>query len=448
MIRAPRSLLARILWWHGLAVVVTALAVSIGVYLFLDATADHLERQMLRAQAVAVRGTLGRDAAGRPSIAAANRTGSAAMAGMSLILLDARGVRLDRSPAALPLAVARIPRGPRESFFRSRSRRSVYAGLSLPVVVDGARWWIVVIQNLDHPANVIDDIVRQFLLHGLTIVLPLLLVLLGVDAIIIRRALRPVRRASALVATIAPAQLDVRVTDPTIPTEVAPLAEAVNTALDRITAILHIQRDFTADAAHELRTPITVARVRAMEIADPAVRQALIADLDGLTRTVGNLLEIAELDSLAQVPREPTDLAALARQSVAAIAPLAFRAGKAIALAGADAPVVVAAYPQFVARALNALIENAVKHTPAGTQVTVSVAGDGLSVSDDGPGIARHEQDLVFRRFWRRDRAAHRNAGLGLAIVERVAQLHDGDVVLTSEPGRTRFDLRLDTGQP
>ena len=94
------------------------------------------------------------------------------------------------------------------------------------------------------------------------------------------------------------------------------------------------------------------------------------------------------------------------------------------------------------------MIENAVKHTPAGTQVTVSVAGDGLSVSDDGPGIARHEQDLVFRRFWRRDRAAHRNAGLGLAIVERVAQLHDGDVVLTSEPGRTRFDLRLDTGQP
>lgn len=448
MIRAPRSLLARILWWHGLAVVVTALAVSIGVYLFLDATADHLERQMLRAQAVAVRGTLDRDAGGRPTIAAANRTERAAMAGMSLILLDARGERLDRSPAALPLAVARIPRGPQERFFRSRSRRSVYAGLSLPVMVDGTRWWIVVIQNLDHPANVIDDIVRQFLLHGLTIVLPLLLVLLGVDAIIIRRALRPVRRASALVATIAPGQLAMRVTDPAIPTEVAPLAAAVNTALDRITAILHIQRDFTADAAHELRTPITVARVRAMEIADPAVRQALIADLDGLTRTVGHLLAIAELDSLEQIAREPTDLAALARQSVAAIAPLAFRAGKTIALTGADQPVVIPAYPLFVARALNALVENAVKHTPAGTQVTVSVAGSGLSVSDDGPGIPYHEQDLVFRRFWRRDRAAQRNAGLGLAIVDRVAQLHGGDVILTSEPGRTRFDLRLGVGEP
>ena len=123
MIRAPRSLLARILWWHGLAVVVTALAVSIGVYLFLDATADHLERQMLRAQAVAVRGTLGRDAAGRPSIAAANRTGSAAMAGMSLILLDARGVRLDRSPAALPLAVARGARRRRLGLGRGRGVR-------------------------------------------------------------------------------------------------------------------------------------------------------------------------------------------------------------------------------------------------------------------------------------------------------------------------------------
>lgn len=440
----PRSLLSRILLWHGVAVIVTALAVSLGVYLFLEATADHLERQTLRSQALAVQRALVIDGTGRPGIAIprdAIAPGTAA--GMGYVVVDRSGRALLASSPAPPIMFRHIPRKAEAAYFSRRSRHSVYSGLSVPVVVRGRSMWLVATQNLDHPANIVDDIVRQFLFYGVLIVLPLLLILLAIDALIVRQALRPVRRASALVRTIAPTRLDVRLTDPRLPLEVRPLAEAVNVALDRLTDSLRMQRDFTADAAHELRTPITVARVRAGEIADAALRDALIGDLDSLTRTVGYLLDIAEMDSFDTLPLERVDLSQLARESIAGIAPLVFRGGKSIALHDADEPVVILAQPQFIARALGALLENAVKHTPAGTRIDVRLGPTSLSVTDDGPGIPQAEQDEVFRRFWRRDRSSAVGAGLGLAIVQRVAEIHGGRVVLDSQPGQTRFTIQF-----
>lgn len=434
----PRSLLARILWWHGIAVVVTALAVSASVYLFLDATADHLERQTLRAQVQAVRDAIVVRPDGMVDIAAYNARHRPLAAGMTVLVLDARQV---------VAGIARIPRSDGEAYFTRRSRRSVYAGLSSPVTIAGHRRWIVAIQNLDHPANVMDDIVRQFLSRGLLVVSPLLLLLLGIDMLIVRRALRPVRRASALVRTIDAARSDLRVTDLAIPTEVRPLADAVNSALDRLTASLRTTRDFTADAAHELRTPITVARVRAAQIEEPALRSALIADLNALAHIVGQLLDIAELDAADRLVMVPVDLSAIARAGIAAIAPLAFRQDKTLEMRG-DAPNVVQGQPQFIERALGALLENAVKHTLAGCHIIVdSQTAGAIAVSDDGPGIAAEDQELVFNRFWRRDRTTGANSGLGLAIVQRVADIHGGSVMLRSRPRLTVFTLKLLTSQ-
>lgn len=446
MIRAPRSLLARILWWHGVAVLLTALAVSAGVYLFLNATADRFERQTLRSEALAVRANLVARADGALMLAGrgtgAGDRARLEAAGLGYAVVDARGrVRLDAMPAAMLRAI-RLPRDDAEVYRTRRSRRAFYAALSVPVTLAGQRYWIVVVQNLDHPANIVDDVVRQFLAHAALVVLPLLLLLLGVDALIVRRALRPVRRASALVRTVGPSRPDVRVAAADLPAEVRPLASAVNDALDRLTESLRTQRDFTADAAHELRTPITLARVRAEQVGDPALAAALKRDLDGLGQIVAQLLEIAELDSLDLAPRAPVDLAALAEQTVAAIAPLAYRRGQTIALDRPAPPVWVEGHAAFLSRALGALVENAVTHTPAGTQVAVAVAASGrVTVADDGPGIAPHQQEAVFRRFWRHDRGAAGSAGLGLAIVDRVAQIHGGRVELTSEPGRTVFTL-------
>ena len=435
-----RSLLARILWWHAAAVLLTALGASASVYLFLNATADRFERQTLRSEALAVRDQLATRMGGAPALVAPGDRARLEAAGMGYAVIDARGrLVLDRLPVGLRPAL-RIARDDEERYVTRRSRRAFYAALSVPVTLGGARHWIVAVQNLDHPANVIDDVIQQFLAHAALVVLPLLLLLLGVDALIVRRALRPVRRASALVRMVGPSRPDVRLASADLPAEVRPLAVAVNDALDRLTESLDTQRAFTADAAHELRTPITLARIRAEQVSDPVLGAALKRDLDALGQIVAQLLEIAELDSLALVPRAPVDLAALAEQAVAAIAPLAYRRGHSIALDRPAAAVMVAGHAGFLARALGALLENAVQHTPAGTSITVDVTAAGaVSVTDDGPGIAPHQQDAVFQRFWRRERGAGGSAGLGLAIVERVASIHEGKVELVSRPGRTCF---------
>jgi signal transduction histidine kinase len=443
MIRAPRSLLSRILAWHAVAVLVTALAVSAGVYWLLETTAERLERQTLRSEAMAIRDDLVvRD--GKLALASAGARTRLDMAGLGFRVADARGIALiDGMPAALPAAV-HVPQRATEVYVTRRSRRVYYAALSVPIAVEGRPLWILVVQNLDHPANVLDDLVRQFLTQGLVVIAPLLVLLLAVDAWIIRRALRPVRRASALVRTIAPTQPDIRLPATELPTEVRPLAQGVNDALDRLTESLQTQRDFTADAAHELRTPITLARVRAEQIADPLLAEGIKRDLDALGGIVAQLLEIAELDSLAGIPMQCIDLTALAQQSVADIAPLAFRRGQTIAYGGITDPVRVQAHPQFLGRALRALVENAVQHTPGGTEIIVAVTPNGqLSVEDNGPGIAPAEQALVFQRFWRRDRKVQGGAGLGLAVVDRVARLHGSLAGLSSAPGRTIFTLQL-----
>ena len=433
MIRAPRSLLARILVWHGVAVVLTALAVSAAVYLFLDLTADQFERQTLRAQVVAIR--------------TGGLAGTRAMAaGMSAMAIDTSGRRTILGGSPPPLTADQVPRDSTETYFTRRSRRAFYAGLSVPVTWGGQRRWIVALQNLDHPANAMDDLARQFLWHGAFIVTPLLLLLLGIDAVIIRRALAPVRRASALVGTIDPARPDVRILDPAIPAEVQPLAQAINTALDRLTDSLRMQREFTADAAHELRTPITLARVRVAEIADPALRSALVADLDRVSSVIGHLLDIAELDSLGSITMERIDLSALAAQAAAAIVPLVVRKGQSIELLGTDQPSFAHGHAPFLMRALGALLENAVAHTPSGTAIRVDVRRGAICVIDNGPGIAGDHQPLVFQRFWRRDRSRGASAGLGLAIVQRVALLHGGAIHLHSEPGATAVTLTLPPG--
>lgn len=442
MIRGPRSLLTRILLWHGIAVVVTAVAVSAGVYLFLNATADHFERQTLRAQVAAIRDQVIVRPDGSVEVAASGVSGPGLAAGMDVLVVDAERVIADAASATPSRTVPRIPRRGSETYFTRRSRSSFYAGLSVPVMQGGRRLWIVALQNLDHPANVIDDLVRQLLWRGLLIVSPLLLLLLGIDALIVRRALRPVRRASALVGTIDASQPDKRVIDPAIPTEVRPLADAINSALDRLTDSVQMTREFTADAAHELRTPITVARVRATEIEDPVLRSALIADLDRLAGTVGHLLDLAELETAGKFATEPVDLAKVARDCIAAVAPLAFRQKKPLELVGGERPNIVPGQPQFLSRALAALLENAVRHTPTGTEITVSVNVPGIvSVTDDGPGISDADQEFVFRRFWRGGVVS--GSGLGLAIVQRIAAMHQGSIALKSRPGKTVFTLSL-----
>ena len=264
--------------------------------------------------------------------------------------------------------------------------------------------------------------------------LPLLLLPLAVALLTVRRALEPLTALSAQAATIGPATTDVRLPGGGVPSEIVPLVDAVNSALDRLADGFKVQRDFTAGAAHELRTPLAVlmAQVDALPAAEGAM---LRPDIEAMAHLVQQLLRVAQLEALDIRTDERTDLNAVAAEVVGFLAPLALRRGKEIGLAPAPAPVLVRGSAEAINHALRNLADNALAHTAPGSEVTVSVGDEpAIAVRDHGPGVPADQRERIFERFWRADRRTS-GAGLGLAIARRVMELHGGAVTVDDAPG-------------
>ncbi|MFB4318285.1 sensor histidine kinase [Actinomadura sp. 21ATH] len=238
--------------------------------------------------------------------------------------------------------------------------------------------------------------------------------------------------------------------------EIGKLAEAANDTLDRLDAALEQQRRFTSDASHDLRSPITAARLQLEEAllspADsdwPKVGRAVLGSLDRLQAIVNDLLELARLDTAAERPRtagedaEPVDLAAL----VSAELERAPRKGTRV-VPRLQANVLVRGDPLRLSRLLTNLMDNAERHAVAEITVTVRAAGDVavLEVLDDGSGVAVEDREAVFQRFARLKDACDRDAGgtgLGLPIARQIARMHQGTLTLEDSSSGARFVLRL-----
>jgi len=216
-----------------------------------------------------------------------------------------------------------------------------------------------------------------------------------------------------------------------------PLVAAVNRLMFRLGETLDNERRFTADAAHELRTPLagvkTQAEVALLSRDEAARRHALrqlLAGADRAGRLVDQLLRLARLDPLASLPdARPVDLTALAEAGVAERLDDAVAGGHALELQADAGQVWVQGDADLLAVALRNLIDNALRHTPAGCHVTVRVAIEGggvrLSVRDDGPGVPDEAMQRLGERFYRGLDPRGEGSGLGLAIVRRIAELHE-----------------------
>jgi signal transduction histidine kinase len=206
-----------------------------------------------------------------------------------------------------------------------------------------------------------------------------------------------------------------------------------------------IQRDFIADAAHELRTPLSVLRVRVDTMKDQEIAQYLRSDIGAMGRTVNQLLDIAQSETLVVGADEYADLQSVCSETVAHLAPLALAQQKDVALTGAEQAVWVRGNTEALLHAVRNLLENALAHTAVGTSAEIDVDASGvIRVSDCGPGVAMHERELVFRRFWRRDRRRTGSAGLGLSIVSKIVEAHGGTITVGDrEGGGAVFTLAL-----
>lgn len=331
--------------------------------------------------------------------------------------------------------------------YRARTPRGArtIAGASARKDIDGHPVWIQVAEKLSHRDVIVDDVLANFLRQVVWIIVPVLLLLLVADTIIFRLAMRPLHRASDRAKHISPTRLDVRLPTDDMPPEILPLVEAVNQALDRLELGFRSQREFAADAAHELRTPLAILRTRIETLPHSEASRALGRDVENMSRVVSQLLDATELETAVVDPESVADLHEVGVEIAEFIAPLALKRGKSIELIGVDEPVLIVGNAEMIRRATRNLVENALHHTPEGTTIEIVVGQDGsISVIDNGDGVPPENRESIFKRFWRQSTRASGGAGLGLSIVKKIVEAHHGSITVEDAPGRgARFIMRF-----
>jgi len=266
------------------------------------------------------------------------------------------------------------------------------------------------------------------------------------------RALRPVELIRAEAAAITGTTMHRRVPEPETSDEVGRLAHTMNAMLDRLEESSTRQRQFVADASHELRSPVAAIRaqlevaLRRGDQADwPRVARRVLDEDQRLEGAVGELLELARVEEEAPAPPVEVDVDDLVLEETTRVRPVPIDTSR--VSAGR-----VVGDPRQLSRVVRNLLDNASSHARSRAAVAVTT-GEGsvwLVVDDDGPGVPVEDRDRVFDRFTRLDEGRGRaggGAGLGLAMVRAIAEAHGGSVHLDDAPlGGARFVVRLPSG--
>ncbi|GAB4061801.1 ATP-binding protein [Uliginosibacterium sediminicola] len=317
--------------------------------------------------------------------------------------------------------------------------------------IGGVRWRVFSAWDREHE-NLIqvgeqiatrDHLLREMIEHLLKpmlIALPLLALLLWLA---VRLGLRPLDHVTADIARRDPQQLDA-VELHGAPTEVRPLLSQLNLLFARIAESLANTQRFTADAAHELRTPLAAIRAQAQVASlstdtnqqQHALRQ-VVQGSDQATRLIEQLLTLARLDADATPVLEETAIRALLAESIADIAATAIAKDGEIALEDGE-EFTLCVQPGLIRILLRNLLDNAIRYSPPGSEISVCVHAEDMQllidVCDSGPGIPPDQRERVFDRFHRVLGSGQSGSGLGLSIAQSIAQLHGGQISLHAGP--------------
>lgn len=262
---------------------------------------------------------------------------------------------------------------------------------------------------------------------------------------IVGRALTGLKQVVRKAPEIDPQRPGGRLPTRDLPKEVLPLIFAFNSILDRLEKQFQARQRFLVDAAHELRTPIAIMQTRIEGMPETDEQRRLMADVARLGVTAEQLLDFERNDQ-ASDRHETLDLVDLCRSVVADLAPLAIEAGYEISFRSEIDRCECQGSPIALLRAVSNLVGNAIDHGGNCGAIVVSVSKDGqISVSDQGPGIAESEQELVFEPFYR-IKPRSTGAGLGLSLVKQIVSNHHGRVEVESTATGTTFIIKLGPG--
>ncbi|HEY0826423.1 MAG TPA: ATP-binding protein, partial [Ramlibacter sp.] len=281
------------------------------------------------------------------------------------------------------------------------------------------------------------------------VVLPQLLLIVMATAVVwfgVSRGLEPLQRLRRAVSDRS--HLDLSPIDThDVPGEVRPLVDEVNELMARLGRTFDFQNRFVADAAHQLKTPVSGLKAQielALRESDPERVRHSLAQLyisaDRLSRLVRQLLSLArnEPGALDTVQLQPLDLNAFALEVGMDWVPHAIKRSIDLGFEGVEHPLMIDADGDRLRELINNLVDNAIRYSPPGGRVTVRVSatGDGhgrLAISDDGPSIPVAERQRIFERFHRLLGTQEDGSGLGLAIVSEIATLHRARIELEED---------------
>ena len=435
-IRLPQSLRARLLWLLLAAIVLTALAQGIAAYGTARAEADQIFDYHMQQMALALRPWL-TSRGGLPDAAEAENFDFVVQ------VWTADGLRVFQSAAR-----AALPQRAVLGFSDVQAHGSTYRVFSLqtrPQVIQVAQ---------DMAAR--REMARTLALRTVApigVLAPLLMLLAWA---VVSSSLAPVQRLQRQVASRQAENLGA-VHGRDLPEEIQPLADELNLLFVRVRQAFEAQKSFVADAAHELRTPLAALKLQVQGLQrapDEATReraiQRLTAGIDRATRLVEQLLVLArhQAGSTPATPAVPVALAEVARLAVADAVPQAQARGIDLGVPRAE-PGEVQGHAEALRILMRNLLDNALKYTPEGGTVDLSVQREGawmrLVVEDSGPGIPESERERVLDRFHRVPGTEAPGSGLGLAIVKAIAELHGAALRLerSQRLGGLRVEVRF-----
>ncbi len=246
---------------------------------------------------------------------------------------------------------------------------------------------------------------------------------------------RSIERVTRLALAIEPRAPQASISLDEVPVELKPLVSALNRAFHEINAYIQGQRRFLGNAAHQLRTPLTLLRAKIEDVTEPALKAELVCDVRRLTSLVSAMLDLARLQDHA-IEKRPIDLGTLTRDVLADFSPSALDAGVELSLEqGPPGSVVVLGVEAAVRSALANLVGNALIHARGAARIVANLGRGSVSISDDGAGFSPAPQLNVIEPF-QTGATAKEGHGLGLSIIQEIMTAHAGTLTITSTPGR------------
>lgn len=439
----PRSLQAQMALRLA-ALYVLATLVVVGALVFQAySTADSLSEEDLSRRAHDLAGFVGVDAAGQLRLDLPAKLATAYGSPAQTFLFAVRGpggrlIAASHSEVGAAAANWPQPAGDEPRFFKLEEfghSGQDYYGLTERLDSRAGPVSVTVARATD-ATELVHAVLWEFVLDIAWVVPLVVLATLLIGVLGLRRGLEPLRRTSLKAAAIDAGSLSARLPEDDLPSEIRPLVKAVNGALDRLEKSFAVQRQFTANAAHEIRTPMAIVTAGLEQLDRGGELAKLRTDVARVNRLIEQLLRVARLDAVALDVSGVVNLSAVVTSVVEYMAPLAVARGRALAAQGTDGAVIVQGNRYAVEDAVRNLVENAIAHAPRSTEIVVTVAPAGsVNVTDQGPGVPPEERARIFERFWRGKARLGSGAGLGLAIVEEIMKAHGGSATVADAPG-------------